>query len=90
MYCTQNPKSDVITTQVTSQLEERLIFRITSDTSAGIIGEQLHSRGVKIPEGLDGKGKAYMKGVEGSQYVYTPLIAVPPATAIDQTLWNLL
>ena len=90
MYCTQNPKSDVITTQVTSQLEERLIFRITSDTSAGIIGEQLHSRGVKIPEGKEGKGKVYMKGVEGSQYVYTPLIAVPPATAIDQTLWKLL
>ena len=90
MYCTQNPRSDVITTQVTSQLEERLIFRITSDTSAGIIGEQLHSRGVKIPEGKDGKGKVYMKGVEGSQYVYTPLIAVPPATAIAQTLWNLL
>lgn len=90
MYCTQNPKSDVITTQVTSQLEERLIFRITSDTNAGIIGEKLHSRGLKIPEGKEGKGKVYMKGVEGSQYVYTPLIAVPPATDIAQTLWNLL
>ncbi|MBD1889491.1 FtsK/SpoIIIE domain-containing protein [Coleofasciculus sp. FACHB-SPT9] len=90
MYCTQNPRGDVITTQVTSQLEERLIFRITGDTSAGIIGEKLYSHGLKIQKGEEGKGIAYIDGVEGSQYVYTPLIAVPPATSFERTLWNIL
>lgn len=90
MYCTQNPTQQVINNQVTSQLEERLIFRITNNTSMGIIGENLHKYGLKIAEGAEGKGIAYMDGVEGKQYVYTPLISVPPATPFNKTLWNLL
>ncbi len=88
MYCTQTPKAGLISAQVTSQLDERIIFRVSEDAGDSVLGN-LFSAATKIPIGNSGCGRAIWRGNEGTMYVNTPKIEIPDACIpVDKTLWS--
>ena len=89
IYCTQTPKVDIINTQVTSQLSNRIVFHIKAEVGNSVLEDKLLNYATKIPE-VSGRGRAAIAGNDTIEYVNTPEIKQFPSPdlPIDQTLWG--
>jgi len=71
IYCSQTPTSDIIDTQTSNNMGEKVIFRIDSSTdSMRLLGE---TTAADLP--VDPKGRAIYKGLDGKpKLVGTPKV----------------
>lgn len=86
IYCTQRPTGEVITSQVTDQCEEKIIFRVSSEASQLILDND--SIAANIPK--TARGRAVLQGYAGKMFVNTPFIQVPVGSKVQvsDTLWH--
>jgi hypothetical protein len=80
IYAAQCPDSSVISTQVTDQLGEKTVFKVTAKASQNILE-------IEDAEHIDKKGRAILhRGISNWHYVNTPempnLSKRPPATTV--------
>jgi DNA segregation ATPase FtsK/SpoIIIE-like protein len=84
IYCTQRPIG-LIDKQVTEQLDERVILRVSEETSENLLGNFMAAR---IPAGDIGMGRAVVQNEDGVNFVNTPYIKTPkPKLPVSDTLW---
>jgi FtsK/SpoIIIE family len=86
IYCTQRPTGETITSQVTDQCGEKIVFKVSLDASQLILDND--SSAAKI---LDkNRGRAVLKGFAGKMFVNTPFIQVPVGSKVQvsDTIWS--
>lgn len=90
IYCTQTPKVGLISTQVTAQLIDRVVFHVLPEVGSSVLEERVLSKAEKIPRGDLGRGRAVLAGNEGIKYVNTPKMKHPIPRKIPDTgmLWS--
>lgn len=75
-YCTQTPTSEVIDKQISDNIDERVIFRVSSSASNRLVGDDMAS---KLP--IEPKGRAVYRGSSTDlQIVATPFV--------PKSVWN--
>ncbi|MDJ1172806.1 FtsK/SpoIIIE domain-containing protein [Roseofilum capinflatum] len=85
LYCTQRPTTEVITKQVTDQCEEKVVFRVSADSSQRILYDTIAG---DIPK--NAPGRAWLDGSAGKLFVNVPKMDKPQGTKIpiSKTLWR--
>jgi len=87
IYCTQFPTSEVVSRQVRENCGEKVVFRLSPDATDTVLGYRLADEIASAP-----KGRAFVEGQDGGQYVNTPEIILPEETIvpISGTIWRYL
>jgi hypothetical protein len=87
IYCTQFPTAEVVSRQVRENCGEKVVFRLSPDATDTVLGYRLGDDIASAP-----KGRAFVEGQDGGQYVNTPEIILPEETIvpISRTIWRYL
>lgn len=82
IYAAQRPDVEVISKQVTDQLGEKTVFKVTASASMNVLE-------IDCAENIDQKGRAILhRGVSSWLYVNTPVMPDLSSVSVSDSIWN--